>query len=226
MRPVYDYRSGSVFTGQSKTDERWLSLNQQSDEELASAVMADDADALAVLFDRYHRLVYGVAKRIIQDAGEAEEVVQIVFLDFYRARANFDPAKGILKVWLLQYAYHRALHRKRHLAAQRFYKWVDVDGANPPLEWTHPESVEVARLLDELLSRLNPRRRTVIELTYVEGLTAEEVALRMNISVNVARRELYRGLADLRTAIGKAGTAKTERAVPGKEARHAGAPAI
>ena len=73
----------------------------------------------------HHKLVYSIAIRIVRDAGEAEEVVQTVFLDFYRALAQFDSSKGILRVWLMQYAYHRALHRKRHLAANRFYEWVD-----------------------------------------------------------------------------------------------------
>lgn len=66
-------------------------------------------DAVAILYDRYHRLVFNVAVRIVRDRGEAEDVVQIVFLDFFRAMANFDSGKSILKVWILQYAYHRAL---------------------------------------------------------------------------------------------------------------------
>ena len=56
-------------------------------------------DALTVLFDRYHRLVFDVALRIVRDPGEAEDVVQRVFLDVFRAMANFDSRKGILKVW-------------------------------------------------------------------------------------------------------------------------------
>jgi hypothetical protein len=73
-----------------------------SDEELTHYVASGRHDALAVLFDRYHRLVFDVALRIVRDPGEAEEVVQNVFLDVYRAMANFDSKKGILKVWLLQ----------------------------------------------------------------------------------------------------------------------------
>lgn len=166
-------------------------------------LIGGEQDALAVLFDRYHRLVYSVALRIVHDPGEAEEVVQTVFLDFYRALANFDPRKGILKVWLLQYAYHRALHRKRHLAANRFYKWVDLEEAagEPALSWSPNAVAEVARLTEELLSRLSPRRREILELTYFEGLTADEVAVQLRESVNVVRHELYRALASLRQAI-------------------------
>src|ERR1700730_3044999 len=96
-------------------------LQHLADEDLAEYIVAGRHDALTVLFDRYHRLIYSIALRIVRDTGEAEEVVQTVFLDIFRAAANFDPNRGMLKVWILQYAYHRALHRKRHLVANHFY---------------------------------------------------------------------------------------------------------
>src|SRR5262249_46883822 len=87
------------------------------DEELMLLAAGGQHEAVTVLFDRYHLLVYDVAVRIVRDSAEAEDVVQNVFLDVFRAMANFDPRKGILKVWILQYAYHRSLHRKRHLVS-------------------------------------------------------------------------------------------------------------
>jgi DNA-directed RNA polymerase specialized sigma24 family protein len=99
------------------------------DEELMQHATTGRHDALAILFDRYHRLVFDVALRIVRDPGEAEDVVQNVFLDVFRAMANFDSSKGILKVWVLQYAYHRALHRKRHLVSNHFYRWENLETA-------------------------------------------------------------------------------------------------
>jgi hypothetical protein len=69
-------------------------------------------------------------------------------MDFFRGLASFDPKKGILRVWLLQYAYHRALNRRRHLAASRFYKWVDV--ANAAAE---PVQTIICQLLPDSLRR-------------------------------------------------------------------------
>src|SRR5579864_9302369 len=124
FRPICSGRLGHSLQSQSNSSiERWRLLNQLTDEQLAHTLMNGEHDALTVLFDRYHGLVYSIAFRIVRDSGEAEDVVQTVFLDFFRAQAKFDPNKGILKVWLLQYAYHRAVNRKRHLAANRFYKW-------------------------------------------------------------------------------------------------------
>jgi RNA polymerase sigma-70 factor (ECF subfamily) len=160
-------------------------------------------DALTVLFDRYHRLVFSVAVRIVRDPGEAEEVVQTVFLDVFRAAANFDPMKGMLRVWILQYAYHRALHRKRHLVANHFYRWEEIEaaieiGSHRALSATHPE---MARLAEEMLGKLRPRQRKVMELTYFEGLTAEEIASKLNQTPHTVRHDLHRGLATLRKSI-------------------------
>jgi RNA polymerase sigma-70 factor, ECF subfamily len=181
----------------------WSRLNGLSDEQLAESLVGGDQDALTVLFDRYHKLIFSVAVRIVNDAGEAEDIVQTVFLDFFKSVANFDPQKGILKVWLLQYAYHRALNRKRHLAASRFYKWVNFDdaAAEPLLSWNPGEVAEIARLMEQLMSSLSPRKRLILELTYFEGLTAEEIAVKVNETVNVVRHDLYRALAKLRKVI-------------------------
>ena len=176
-----------------------------SDEELVQKVADGRQDALAILFDRYHRLVFNVAFRIVRDPGEAEEVVQTVFLDIYRAVANFDPQKGILRVWLLQYAYHRALHRKRHLVSNHFYRWEDLEAAVEigVRRSFGGESLETARLAEQMLERLKPRQRAVLEMTYYEGLTAEEIAERLGLSAHIVRHDLHRGLGALRAALEK-----------------------
>ncbi len=182
-------------------------LCKVSDDELMQHVTAGRHEAITVLFDRYHRLVFSVALRIVRDPGEAEEVVQTVFLDIFRAAATFDPRKGMLKVWILQYAYHRALHRKRHLAANHFYHWEDLEaaidlGSSRALSGEVPE---IVRLAEEMLEKLKARQRAVIEMTYYEGLTAEEIAGRLGESVHVVRHDLHRGLAALRAAFAKPG---------------------
>jgi len=179
-------------------------ISDLSDEKLMQFLKCGRQDALTVLFDRYHRLVFSIALRIVRDPGEAEEVVQIVFLDIFRTAANFDSRKGILKGWLLQFAHHGALHRKRHLVANHFYRWEELEGvlesgASSPLA---SESPEVMRLAEEMLGKLKPRQRVVLELTYYEGLTAEEIADRVGESVHAIRHDLYRGLAALRARFG------------------------
>src|SRR6266481_4636134 len=96
-------------------DSRSLEFQGLSDEKIMLEVQRGSGDAFAVLFDRYHRLVLVTALKIVRDAGEAEEVTQNVFFEIYRVAEKFDPARGSLKVWLLQYAYHRSINRRNYL---------------------------------------------------------------------------------------------------------------
>ena len=175
-------------------------IARAADEDLIELLRGGSDEALTVLFDRYHRLVFHVALRIVRDPGEAEEVVQTVFLSIFRAVANFDRRKGLVRVWLLQYAYHRALHRKRHLTANQFYRWEELEAAMEvgAARAYLGDARENVRLVDQLLQRLKPRQRSVMELTYYEGLTAEEVSQRLNESVHVVRHDLQRSLSILR----------------------------
>jgi len=205
---------------QNSSCDIWELLNKLGDEDLAAELMAGRHDALTILFDRYHKLVFSVAFRIVHDPGEAEEVVQVVFLEIFRALANFDPRKGTLKVWLMQFAYGRAMNRRRHLIANRFYdhQSLDLDSSIADFSVHAPnDNSDMSRLVEELLSSLSPKRRTVLEMTYFEGLTAREIGELLGIPAENVRHELYRGLAKLRKAVAtKRGTAK-DKCESGKE---------
>ncbi len=67
-----------------------VQLKRLGDDELMASLQAGNHDALAVLFDRYNRLVFSIALKIVRDRGEAEDVLQDVFLDIFRAVAQFE----------------------------------------------------------------------------------------------------------------------------------------
>jgi RNA polymerase sigma-70 factor (ECF subfamily) len=79
----------------------WTELQGVEDPELIRLLLSGNHDALAVIVDRYQRLVFSVALRIVKDEGEAEDVVQIVFTDIFKRAEQFDPSRGTLKMWLL-----------------------------------------------------------------------------------------------------------------------------
>ena len=182
-------------------------LKTFSDTDLMDALRRGCNDALAVLFERHSALVFRIARAILRDDGEAEETVQRVFLDVFRAVNQFNPARGSFKTWLLQYAYHRTINRREHLQANHFYNREELDELTPAelfygaghLVCLPPQ--EVACLVEQVLALLEPRQRKVIELTYFEGLTAEEVANATGNSASSVRNNLYRGLSKLRNAV-------------------------
>jgi RNA polymerase sigma-70 factor, ECF subfamily len=184
-----------------------IALSSLDDEELALQLAGGAHDALAVLFERYSDLVFRIARKKLRDVGEAEDTVQQVFLDVFRAIGNFDPKKGSFKVWLLQFAYHRSINRHDHLQSRQFYQWVDLETSILPTklfagsDLLKLSSHEIAKLVEQLLDTLPPRQQKVMELTFWGGLTAKEIAEQTGESASVVRHLLYRGLNKLRIAL-------------------------
>jgi RNA polymerase sigma-70 factor, ECF subfamily len=181
-------------------------LRLLTDEQLMGQLRSGVSDALAVLFERYHRLVFSVALKILRDSGEAEDVMQNVFLEIYRSVAQFDPAKGNLKVWVLQYAYHRAFNRKKYLNARNFYKQETLEDIHP---FAVGESLtsgrygpgELKRLLQQGLASLGEPQKRVIELASYEGFSMKEIADKTGDSLSEVRHHYYRGLKKLHAFI-------------------------
>ena len=181
-------------------------LTRLSDEQLMAELRAGNNDALAVLFDRYHRLVLSIALRIVRDPGEAEDVMQTVFLDVFRSVAQFDPAKGSTKVWLLQYAYHRAINRRQHLIGRSFYSQEDIEEVASVLpqgrsSFGQLTTSELRRLVEEALATLGGVQKRVIELASYEGFTMREISDKTGDSLVAVRHHYYRGLEKLRSFI-------------------------
>jgi len=181
-------------------------LRALSDEDLVASLKAGCNDALAVLFDRYHRLVLSIALKIVRDPGEAEDVMQVVFLDIFRAVAQFDPSKGSTRVWLLQYAYHRAINRRQHLTYRNFYNSPDVEEIEALLPDASPAQgtlshAETRRLVQQGLATLNGSQKKVIELATYEGLSMKEIAEKNGDSLANVRHYYYRGLKKLRAFV-------------------------
>ena len=96
-----------------------------TDEDLMQALRMGCHDALAVLFERHSALVFRIARAILRDDGEAEETVQRVFLDVFKAVNQFNPDRGTCKPWLLQYAYQRTISRRQYPESTSFYAQVN-----------------------------------------------------------------------------------------------------
>jgi RNA polymerase sigma-70 factor, ECF subfamily len=182
-------------------------LQRLPDDELMVRLKGKEGDALAVLFDRYQKLVLSIALRIVRDPGEAEDVTQTVFLDFYRAVAQFDPRKGNTKVWLMQYAYHRAINRRQHLHGREFYTKTELpeeEVEDRPVE-VHAtfglSSSETKELIRKSMATLSDEQRSVIEMASYEGLSMREIADRTGDSFANVRHHYYRGLQKLRSLI-------------------------
>jgi RNA polymerase sigma-70 factor (ECF subfamily) len=142
--------------------------------------------------------------KIIRDVGEAEDLMQTVFLEIFKSAAQFDPSRGTLKVWILQYAYHRGMSRRQHLTIRNFYKNSDITGLDGELlrgDVAHFNDYEIRQLVTQALSSLNETQSTVVKLAYFEGLSLKEIADRTNDTLGNVRHHYYRGLKNLREVV-------------------------
>ncbi|HWC16088.1 MAG TPA: sigma-70 family RNA polymerase sigma factor [Terriglobales bacterium] len=202
-----------------------------SDEELMVHAQAGHHDALALIVSRYQRLVWGLAAKIVHDPGEAEDVVQIVFADLFQKMALFDPSRGTLKVWLMQFAYSRSINRRYYLQRRQFYNQAKLEeldiaqSTSSTIATLALERSETARLVRETLALLPTPQRTAIEMIHMQGLTFEEVAQRSGQTIAAAKHHYYRGMARLRECIMAKPTyqepAKEAQAMTGWEIAHA-----
>jgi RNA polymerase sigma-70 factor, ECF subfamily len=180
--------------------ERSQSLN---DETLMDSLKERNHVALAELFRRHSRLVFSIGFRILQDAGEAEEIVQDVFLYLYQKASQFDQSKGTAKAWIVQVTHSRSLDRRKFLHRRHFYVGTDVAdfadtlaGAND-IE-RHVMSKWNLAHLQVALRELPEKQRRTLEMFFFEGLKLKEIATKLAESPENVRHSYYRGLKKLR----------------------------
>src|SRR5579864_8417162 len=151
------------------------------DLELIQRIRGGDQQALGMLFDRYSRIVLGIAYRVLRDRGESEELVQDVFLYVHQKASLYNPSRGIVKAWIVQMAYYRALNRRLFLARRRFYDGTDLEGIeNNILGPGDPEEDVLFRegneRLEKILTELTPPQRVTLQMFFIEGHTLREIS--------------------------------------------------
>jgi RNA polymerase sigma-70 factor (ECF subfamily) len=193
----------------SETSASRIPLTALSDEELFLRVQERNYEALGILFRRYYKVVLSIAFKIVRDAGEAEDVLQEVFLELLRKCHLFDPAKGRAKTWIFQYAYSTSINRRQHLTLRRFYSDQGQPDELPgrhepsclPEALTHLSEREQRESMQRALAALNSKQQQVLSLAYFDGLTMKEIAKRTGESFANVRNHYYRGVRKLRDTI-------------------------
>lgn len=178
-----------------------------ADDELLRNVGQGCSECFALLFHRYCRQVFSVSFRILRDRGEAEDILQEVFLSIYLQKERFDPTRGTPRTWILQFAYFNSLLRRRYLRIRSFYDQVELSeiqeiraNRSPALLGMTP--AEWARYVESGVAALSQKQRQVIELVHFEGQTIQEVSEILRESLANTRNYYYRGLSALRDFLG------------------------
>ena len=193
---------------------RAVDYTKLDDSALVVLVARRDEAALSTLYDRYSRLVYSLALRVVGERTLAEEVVMDAFVSVWRAAGSFVEERGRFVAWLTSVARHRAIDELRRLNVRPEGSSVVLDEAiktsgSDPLE----DVVDVRQrrqVVRGVLAQLPDAQREALELAYFGGLTQQEIAdktqtplgtvkTRMRLGMLKMRDELQRTGADLNT---------------------------
>jgi RNA polymerase sigma-70 factor (ECF subfamily) len=181
-----------------------------ADGALIARAAAGDERAIGALYDRYGRVLYAVAFRIVGERADAEEVVIEAFAQAWRDAAKFEAGRSSVAGWLTMIARSRALdlvraraRRKRMTASAA----ADLPHSAPAMgEWRPDPSDaldhdERRRQVQRALASLAPPQREAIELAYFEGLSQSEIAARLQEPLGTVKTRVRLGMQKLRECL-------------------------
>jgi RNA polymerase sigma-70 factor (ECF subfamily) len=173
-------------------------LAHLSDEALVALVARSDEVALAELYDRFGRVAFGLARRILRDDTLAEDAVQEGFLAAWRSAPRFVPERAKASTWILTLVHRRAVDLVRREERRR----TDVlderveaaEGSSDEAVWLRYERERV----QGALARLPDQQREALELAYYGGFTQTELAERLGQPLGTIKSRMFTGLSRLR----------------------------
>ena len=177
-----------------------------SDEAVVALVARSDDQALAELYDRFGRIAYGLALRVLRDEALAEDAVQEGFLTAWRTADTFMPERAKASTWLLTLVHRRAVDLVRREERRRADP---IDAAGDPAgEGAVDEAVWLRyerERVQSALRRLPDQQREALELAYYGGFTQSELAERLGQPLGTIKSRMFSGLGQLRDLLGDAG---------------------
>ncbi|MEV7284562.1 sigma-70 family RNA polymerase sigma factor [Streptomyces sp. NPDC093252] len=174
-------------------------------EELVAQVALGDEEAFAGVYDAVAGRVLGVARAVLRDRAQSEEVAQEVLVEVWRTAPRYRPDRGTALNWILTLAHRRAVDRVRsaEAAAVRDHRAALLDRT--------PEYDEVSEQVEARLEREQVRRclrtltevqRQAVTLAYYRGLTYRQVAEALKLPLGTAKTRLRDGLIRMRDCLG------------------------
>jgi RNA polymerase sigma-70 factor (ECF subfamily) len=171
-----------------------------SEQELVALLQQRNEKAFGYLYDNYSGALYSIVTSIITDREIANDVLQNVFINIWRKIESYDASKGRLFTWMLNIARNASIDEIRSKGYrdsqknQSLGENVDVPGAV-----IVPITDDVG--LKKVLTKLKGELRVLIDMSYFQGFTHEEISKVLNIPLGTVKTRIRSALIQLRTMI-------------------------
>ncbi|HEU4692215.1 MAG TPA: sigma-70 family RNA polymerase sigma factor [Vicinamibacterales bacterium] len=184
-----------------------MNASDPTDFSLLQRIAAHDTAAVAELYDRYCRLLFGLILRIVRDREEAEDVLQEVFIRVWSRAATYDARTVGPLPWLVRVARNCAIDRLRARRVRaavdaRATDWDAVEATAPSTGIQTPETAvldaERRRRLTDVLAGLPAEQRRLIEAAFFEGYTHSELAQRFGLPLGTVKTRIRAGMIAMR----------------------------
>lgn len=177
-----------------------MGTNQTYDErELVVLLKQQDQQAFNYLYDHYAGALYGIIKQIVGDLEIANDVLQEAFVNIWKRIDSYDEAKGRLFTWMLNICRNAAIDKTRSKAFQQTLKQlplVDGESIQPSVK---PGVDEYG--LKTVLLQLKEEHRLLIDLSYFQGYTHEQIAKALDMPLGTVKTRIRTALTQLRTLL-------------------------
>ena len=172
-----------------------------SEQELVALLKEQNNDAFNYLYDHYSGALFTIINQIVPDKDTASDVLQEVFVNVWRKIGTYDETKGRLFTWMLNIARNAAIDKVRskgYRDDQRTQTIVEGENAGMAMS-SNPMVNDVG--LKKVLTTLNEEYRKLIDLSYFQGFTHEEIAKMLGIPLGTVKTRIRTAISQLRTMI-------------------------
>ena len=185
--------------------------NELSDEALISAIAGGAVWAMEPLYQRYSRILYSLAYRMVSDHQVAEDLIQEAFLSVWRRATSYSPQSGAVRSWLVSIVHHRTIDYLRAVRRRSNMKETTLDEVEQDDRTAFPDvwdeawrSVQSAQVRSALMN-IPTEQRMVIGLSYFQGWTHSEIADGCQIPLGTVKARMRLGLQHLKRELAKMG---------------------
>lgn len=177
---------------------------RDQEREVIEQIKEGSKETFRLLFDQFGPKIYAFALSYLKNESDAEELLQEVFLKLWEVRSTLDSSKN-LKSFLFKICINLIYDSIRRKNIEQVY--IDYFGRNNPLSgdntWHEVIYNDMYDQLQQLIAAMPEQRRLIFRLSKEEGLSNEEIAVRLNLSRRTVENQLYRAISFLKDKIDK-----------------------